>query len=54
MKNLMQSGQALVEYSVVCAIVVLALLLAENNTVEQILAAFKFRLERFAELMAAP
>ncbi|MFK7962854.1 MAG: hypothetical protein AB8C46_02710 [Burkholderiaceae bacterium] len=54
MKQTRQSGQALIEYAVVCALVLLALLLAGDDVVVQLIQAIKARAEQFAVLMAAP
>lgn len=54
LKPFTQSGQALIEYSVVCALVLIALLLSGDDVIGQLVAAIKARLEQFAVLMAAP
>lgn len=54
MKPCASAGQASVEYAVVCALAVLALILSDTDVAGQLLAAIKWRFEQFALLMAAP
>ncbi len=54
MKQTTQSGQALIEYTVVCGLVLLALLLAGDDVIAQLIQAIRTRAEQFAILMAAP
>lgn len=50
----MQLGQAMIEYSIVCALVLLALLLSGGDVISLLVDAIKTRFAQFAALMAAP
>ncbi len=52
--NSMQKGQALIEYAIVCAIVVLVLLLGDPDLADRMIMAFKIRLAAFGMLLGAP
>ncbi len=54
MKLSTSSGQASVEYAVVCALAVMALIASDSDVAGQLLGAIKWRFEQFALLMAAP
>lgn len=50
----MQLGQAMIEYSVICALVLLALLFSGGDVISLLVDAIKARFAQFAVLMAAP
>ena len=52
--NPTQKGQALIEYAIVCAIVVMVLLLGDPDMADQMIAAFKARIAVFSMLLGAP
>lgn len=47
-------GQALVEYTAVCALVVLALSWGQPDVIDQLIAAWHTRFDQFAAGMAKP
>lgn len=49
-----QSGQALVEYAAVCALVALALLWSDPDVIDQLITAWHSRFDQFANRIAKP
>lgn len=47
-------GQTLVEYTAVCALLVLALLWGQPDVIDQLIAAWHLRFDQFAAGMAQP
>jgi len=54
LKPSLQSGQALIEYAVVCVLVLFALLFTGDDVITQLVDAIKARFIHFSTLMAAP
>ncbi len=49
-----QQGQAMIEYSIVCAFVVLALTKGQPDLIDTLIIAIKTRLGGFGVLLGAP